>query len=141
MIAPQRITTELRQVDRARHATRRRARRKGRRVHRPALAVFALAVALLLPLLAYVTLTANVTSLNFALARAERDRTALVEEAQRLDDRAARLQSPERLALLATRLKLHDPHVYAVVRVPEPKLQPKPTGLAFFGTWFASGPR
>ena len=54
-------------------------------------------------------------------------------------DKIARLQSPERLAALAGKLRLHDPHVYAVVRVPEPKAQPKPTGLAFFGTWFAAG--
>ncbi len=75
----------------------------------------------------------------FRSVRAERERTALANDAQRLDDKIARLQSPERLAALAGKLRLHDPHVYAVVRVPEPKAQPKPTGLAFFGTWFSSG--
>jgi hypothetical protein len=91
----------------------------------------------LVPLLAYVTLTANVTSLTFAIARTERERTVLVGDTQRLDDRIARLQSPDRLAALAGKLKLHDPHVYAVVRVPEPKPLPRPTGFALFA-WFSS---
>jgi hypothetical protein len=131
---------ELRRIDRVRHATKRRARRTRRRLHRPVFAVVALAFAVLVPLLAYVTLTANLTSLSFALERAQRERAGIASDAQRLDDRIARLQSPERLAALAGKLKLHDPHVYAVVRVPEPKAaQPQPTGLAFFGTWFSSG--
>ncbi|HEV3086224.1 MAG TPA: hypothetical protein VGX96_03280 [Candidatus Elarobacter sp.] len=134
---PQRTAPELRRIDRVRHATKRRTRRTRRRMHRPVLAVVTLAIAVLVPLLAYVALTASLTSLNYALSRAEHDRTALVEETQRLDERLARLQSPERLAALAAKLKLHDPHVYAVVRVPEPKPpQPKPTGLAFLGSWF-----
>ena len=135
---PQPAAPELRRIDRVRHATKRRARRTRRRMHRPAYAVITLAIAVLVPLLAYVTLTANITSLNFALAHASHDRAQLLEDSQRLDDRIARLQSPERLATLAAALKLHDPHVYAVVRVPEPKAQPRPTGLAFFGTWFSA---
>jgi hypothetical protein len=146
MISPQRVTPEqqpphaapeLRRIDRIRHATKRRARRTRRRMHRPILAIVTLVIAVFVPLLAYVALTANITSLNFALARASHERIKLLEDSQRLDDRIARLQSPERLAALATKLQLHDPHVYAVVRVPEPKAQPRPTGLAFFGTWFA----
>jgi hypothetical protein len=143
MIAPQRIapqpTLEPRRLERVRHATQRRTRRTRRRLQRPVFAVVTLALAVLVPLLAYVTLTSNVTSLSFAIVRAERERTALANDAQRRDNKIARLQSPERLAALAGKLRLHDPHVYAVVRVPEPKAQPKPTGLAFFGTWFSSG--
>jgi hypothetical protein len=134
---PQPAGPELRRIDRVRHATKRRTRRSRRRLNRPVFAVAMLALALLVPLLAYVTLTANVTSLSFALVRAERERTAVANDAQRLDDKIARLQSPERLAALAGKLRLHDPHVYAVVRIPEPKAQPRPTGLAFFGTWFS----
>jgi len=147
MIAPQRVAPryeqpqpagpELRRIDRVRHATKRRTRRTRRRLHRPVFAVVTLALAVLVPLLAYVALTASLTSLNYSLARAERERTALVDETQRLDERLARLQSPDRLAALAAKLKLHDPHVYAVVRVPDPKQpQPKPTGLALLGAWF-----
>ncbi len=115
----------------------RRARRNRRKLHRPVAFVFTLVCAILLPLLGYVTLTANLTSLNYALARATHEKTALVEETQRLDDRMVRLTSSERLANLAAGLKLHDPHVYAVVRIPAPKpAQPQPTGLALLGSWF-----
>ena len=138
---PQRTGPELRRIDRVRHATKRRTRRTRRRLQRPLFAVVALALAVLVPLLAYVALTARVTSLNYALARAEHERTALIDETQRLDDRLARLESPDRLAALAAKLKLHDPHVYAVVRVPDPKQpQPKPTGLALLGSWFSGAP-
>jgi cell division protein FtsB len=139
---PRRTPQELRRLDRARHATQRRARRKRRRMHRPVLAVVTLAFAILIPLLAYVTLTANLTSLSFALTGAERERTALATETQALDDKIAGLQSPERLAALAGKLKLHDPHVYAVVPVPEPRAaQPRPSGLAFLGTWLSGTSR
>jgi hypothetical protein len=141
MIAAQRVEPELRRIDRVRHAADRRVRRTRRRLHRPVHAVATLTILLLLPLLGYVALTSRITSQSFALVRAEHDRTALVDETQRLDDRIAQLQSPERLAALAANLKLHDPHVYAVVRIPEPKAQPRPTGLAFFGTLFSGSSR
>ncbi len=115
----------------------RRARRTRRRLHRPVAATMAFVCAILVPLLAYVGLTAHLTSLNYALARETHAKTALVEETQRLDDRIVRLQSSERLANLAAALKMHDPHVYAVVRVPEPpRAQPRPTGFALLGSWF-----
>jgi hypothetical protein len=120
-----------------RAATIQRVRRTRRRMRAPVLALVTLTIAALVPLLAYVTLTANLTSLNYALTRTDRERTALLEDTQRLDERIARLQSPDRLAALAGKLKLHDPHVYAVVRVPEPKPQPRPTGFALFA-WFNS---
>ena len=112
-----------------------RRRRKRRAVHPPVAAVLALALAIFVPLLAYVGLTAGVTAQSFALARAERDREALVEETQRLDDRIARLRSPERLANIAAALKLHDPHVYAVVTLPRAKPAEPPAHFAFLG-WF-----
>lgn len=141
MIAAQRVAPELRRIDRVRHAAHRRVRRTRRRLHRPVHAVVTLAILLLLPLLGYVALTSRITSQSFALVHAEHERTALVDETQRLDDRIAQLQSPERLAALAATLKLHDPHVYGVVRIPEPKAQPRPTGLAFFGTLFSGSSR
>ena len=138
MIAPQRVAAPPpRHVERVKTATRRRTRRTKRRVHAPLLAVALLTAVLLIPLLAYVTLTANVTSLNYAVAREESERTALLDQTQRLDDRILQLESPERLANLAARLKLHDPHVYAVVRLPEPKAQPRPQGFALLGSWLS----
>ena len=137
MIAPQRVAVAPRHAERVKTATRRRNRRTRRRAHAPLLAVGLLTAALSIPLLAYVTLTANVTSLNYAVAREESEKTALLEETQRLDDRILQLQSPERLAALATLLRLHDPHVYAVVHVPQPKAQPRPTGFALLGSWLS----
>jgi hypothetical protein len=138
MIAAQRAPLpEPRRVVYVRAATIQRVRRTRRRMRAPVLALVTLTIAALVPLLAYVTLTANLTSLNYALTRTDRERTALLEDTQRLDERIARLQSPDRLAALAGKLKLHDPHVYAVVRVPDPKPQPRPTGFALFA-WFSS---
>ncbi len=134
MIAAQRAVIEPR-IERVRTATKRRARRTRRRLHAPVKAVLTLAMVLLLPLLGYAALTANLTSLNYALANAERDRGTLLGDSQRLDEKIARLQSPDRLAAVAGALHMHDPHVYAVVQVTDPKPQPKPTGLALFA-WF-----
>ena len=133
MLAQPKFAPPPRHVERVRTATRRRVRRTRRRIHRPVFAVVTLASAVLVMLLAYVTGTSNITSLNYAVSRSQHERAALVEESLRLDDRIATLKSPERLAQLAAQLKMRDPHVYAVVPVPEPKLQPKPHGIAFFG--------
>lgn len=129
-----------RQTERVTIAARRRVRRTRRRVHGPAFAMIALAVLVLVPLLGYVTLTSNLTSLSYARSRAERERTALMDDSQRLDDKIARLTSSERLSQLAAQLKMHDPHVYAVVSLPQPKVQPKATGIAFFG-WITARER
>ncbi|HEV2642301.1 MAG TPA: hypothetical protein VGT98_06325 [Candidatus Elarobacter sp.] len=128
---------EPRRVVYVRAATQRRVRRTRRRMRAPVFAMLTLTVIALIPLLGYVTLTARLTSLNYALVRSDHERVALLEDTQRLDERIARLQSPDRLAALAAKLKLHDPHVYAVVRVPDPKPQPRPTGFALFA-WFSS---
>ncbi len=92
----------------------------------------------MLIMLAYVQLTAAVTSTTYRLAQAHRERAALLADSLQNDETIAQLQAPERLAGLAVKLGMHDPHVYAVVRLPEAKVQPKPSGLAFFGTWFTA---
>lgn len=134
MIAAQRAVVEPR-IQPVRSATLRRTRRTRRRLHAPVKAVVTLALAALLPLLGYVTLTANLTSLNDSLERGERDRAALLVDVQRHDDQIARLESPDNLAAIAASLKMHDPAVYAVVRVPRPKPVPQPGGPALFA-WF-----
>lgn len=133
MIAQPKVAAPPRHVERVRRATKRRVRSTRARVHRPVLAVLTLAVLALMPLLGYVKLTSDLTSMNYALASTERDRTLLLDDSQRLEDKIARLKSQERLAQLATQLKMHDPRVYAIVQLPVPKVQPKPTGIAFFG--------
>ncbi len=137
MIAAQRAPLpEPRRFIYVRAATQQRVRRTRRRMRAPVFALLTLTLVALIPLLGYVKLTANLTSLNYALVRTDNERIALLEETQRLDEKIARLQSPDRLAALAAKLKLHDPHVYAVVRVPEAKRQPRPAGFALFA-WFS----
>ncbi|GAC1533238.1 MAG: hypothetical protein NVS2B17_00680 [Candidatus Velthaea sp.] len=87
----------------------------------------------------YVMLTANVTSLNYSVARAERQKVQLQEASLRLDDRIAHLESRERLAAMAAQLKMHDPNAYAVVQLPDLRPKSVPHGIAFLGAmndWF-----
>jgi cell division protein FtsL len=137
MIAPNLLPQEQpRRAERARHATRKRVRRAQRRNVVSFARVLAGIGLLALPVLLYVMLTANMTSLNYRLAKAETERAQLLEQSQRLDDTLAHLRSPERLAAVAAKLNMHDPRVYAVVD--PPSLVPKPAahGIAFLGDWF-----
>lgn len=125
-----------------REATRRRTTRARRRSSAPLLGVLMLVGLILIPLLLYVWLNASLMSTSLALSKAEHERAALTEETQRLDDKVARLTSPERLAAVAAKLGMRDPHVYAVVALPEPpKAHPKPGGLALLGEWFSGASR
>ncbi len=80
----------------------------------------------------YVTLTARLTSLNYAVARAERDRAALQSETARLDDRLAALKSDDRLARVAATLHMQDPAQFAMVSLPVQRMEPVRSRLAFF---------
>ena len=116
------------------------ARRRGRRTRLQGYAILArIAVAfaiVLAPVMIYVLLMGNLTALNYTLANVMQQKSALVEETMRLDDRIAQLQSRERLAGIAARLHMHDPHVYAVVDVPGPVVAPPSNGIAFLGAFF-----
>src|SRR6202012_1374153 len=92
VIAAQRTVAQPR-VERVRTATKQRARRTRRRLHAPVHAVVTLALIVLVPLLTYVWLTSQLTSMNYALERADRDRAVLVAETQRLDERISQLTS------------------------------------------------
>jgi len=134
MIAPQALPAPApRERIRATSATKRRtsrARRRNTVAFGRALAIVALAA---IPVLIYVMLTAKLTATSYALAQANQTKATLLEESQRLDDRIARLESPERLAAVAAQLHMHDPHVYAVVAVPDAHVPAPPRGIAFFG--------
>jgi len=134
MIAPQALPAHApRERIRAAGATKRRtarARRRNTVAFGRTLAIVALAA---VPVLVYVMLTARLTATSYALAQANQTKAALLEESQRLDDRIARLASPERLAAVAAQLHMHDPHLYAVVEVPDARVPAPPRGLAFFG--------
>jgi len=121
---------------RAREAARRRGRRT-RLAHYAMPARIAIAFGVLLvPVMIYVLLMGNLTALNYSLAQVTQQKSALVEETVRLDDRIAQLQSRERLADLASRLHMRDPKVYAVVDVPGPVVAPPSNGIAFLGALF-----
>ncbi|MDP9018258.1 MAG: hypothetical protein M3N19_08050, partial [Candidatus Eremiobacteraeota bacterium] len=70
-------------------------------------------------LMGYVMMMANLTSLNYAVARAEHERVALQDQTARLDDRIAALRSQERLAGIAGKLGMHDAQAYAIVQLPQ----------------------
>ena len=85
----------------------------------------------------YLALMANLTSLNYRLGRATELRSALQEQTMRLDDRIAHLQSRERLAELAMKMGMTEPHVYAVVSAPDAlaaKPDRGPGGIALLGS-------
>jgi len=111
---------------------RRRARtRLGRYV---AVARILSAVAVLtLGFFLYLGLMANVTRMNYELARNARDRARLVDDTGRLDEVLAHLESRERLAHLASGLGMHDAQNVAVVRLPASGADGT-RGIAFLST-------
>ena len=121
---------------RARDAARRRGRRTRLQGYTMLARIATAFAVVLVPVMIYVLLMGNLTALNYSLAHVTQQKSALVEETMRLDDRIAQLQSRERLADLAARLHMHDPHVYAVVDVPGPVVAPPSNGIAFLGAFF-----
>jgi cell division protein FtsL len=79
----------------------------------------------------YVTLTARLTSLNYAVARAERERAQLQAETGRLDDQLAALRSDDRLARVAAQLHMSDAQQFAVVTLAPPVRHEDRSHLAF----------
>ncbi|MGD0474192.1 MAG: hypothetical protein ABSB70_13415 [Candidatus Velthaea sp.] len=123
-----------RHVERGRSATRRRLRRAHRRNYVAFFRVGAVAALFVVPLMFYVMLTANLTSLNYKLARVELQKLALQTETLRQDDRIAKLESRERLAALAAQLKMRDPQTYAVIGLPRTQTAAAPRhGIALLG--------
>jgi hypothetical protein len=121
---------------RARDAARRRSRRTRLQGYTMLARVATALAVVLVPVMIYVLLMGNLTALNYSLADATKQKTALVGETMRLDDRIAQLQSRDRLADVAAVLHMHEPHVYAVVDVPGPVVAPPSNGIAFLGAFF-----
>lgn len=97
---------------------------------------FAGLATVLVLLMGYVMLISNLTGLNYAVARAERERVALQDQTARLDDRIATLRSQERLASIATEFGMRDPQEFAIVTVPRElkRAAPRPR-LALLSTF------
>jgi cell division protein FtsL len=84
--------------------------------------IAAITTVVMILVIGYLLLLANVTRMHYETARAERQRVALQEETQRLDDEIARLSSRERLAMLAARLGMKESSAFSVVQLAEPKV-------------------
>ena len=79
----------------------------------------------------YVTLTARLTSLNYAGARAQRERAELQSQTAQLDERLAALRSDDRLARVAAQLHMSDPQQFAIVTLPAQARPEDRSHLAF----------
>ena len=143
MIAQRQLESSprLRNVRTARAATH--SRRKKTLQQRHAFMgrfIFCLGAVVVL-LMGYVMLMANLTSLNYAVARAEKQRVALQDQTARLDDRIAALRSQERLAAIANKLGMRDATQYAIVQLPQAPKPAQPSRLAVLSTlggWLGS---
>lgn len=93
----------------------------------------------LVGVMTYVMLIANLTSLNYAVARADRQRAALQAETARLDDRLATLRSDDRLAKMASALHMREPQQFALVTLPPPAPQGRSRlFLSSLASWFGA---
>jgi len=127
MVAPQRIAVRT-----VRNATQRRVKRAVRARYSGLFEFCAILAVVLCAVMLYVTLTARLTSLNYAVAKAEMDRSELQAQTARLDEQLAALRSDDRLARVAARLHMTDPQQFAMVSLPAPPSRPARTRLAFF---------
>jgi cell division protein FtsL len=129
--APLREKSKIR-VRTARQATHQRVSRKARARYSTLMQFCAVLALVLSGVMLYVTLTARLTSLNYAVARAERERSELQAQTARLDDQLAALKSDDRLAHVAAQLHMQDPTQFAMVSLPAPVHERAPSRLAFF---------
>ncbi len=143
MIAQRQLETQprIRNVRTARAATQTRRKKTSRQRYAfMGRFVFCLSAVVVL-LMGYVMLMANLTSLNYAVARADAQRVALQDQTARLDDRIAMLRSQERLAAIAGKLGMHDAQHYAVIQLPQPAKPVLPSRIAVLSTlggWLGS---
>lgn len=127
MVAPEKI-----RVRTARQATQQRVSRKHRARYSTLLQFCGALAIVLFGVMAYVTLTARLTSLNYAYAKAQHERATLQGETARLDDQLAALKSDDRLARVAAKLHMQDPAQFAMVSLPVQQGPRTPSRLAFF---------
>jgi hypothetical protein len=137
VIAPKAMPQQPhRGVVRARDASRRRQRRLRLNANAMLARIGACLLLVVVPVIAYVMLMANITTMNYTLARETTHKQTLQEETIRLDDQIARLQSRDRLADVAAKLHMHEAHAYAVIDLPRPVVAPPLNGIAFLGSLF-----
>jgi cell division protein FtsL len=115
------------------HGRFRRRRRSLLSHYSSTVRVLSIVALVLAPVMVYVMLTSNLTSLNYSLANAESQRTVLQQDVQRLDDQIAHLESRERLAQVAAQLGMRDPARFEIVTLAPPVHNEGSGGLAFLG--------
>jgi hypothetical protein len=116
-----------------REAAKRRRVRTSRLRYRTIAATLAGLVCATLAVVVYLGLMANVTRMNYELAKASLEKARLGDSVGRLDDRIAKLESPERLSALASRLGMREPQTFAAIALPASR-EAAPRGIAFL-TW------
>lgn len=118
----------------ARGATQRRVSRTSRMRYAQLVRFCATLAVVMLLVMTYVMLTSRLTGLNYAVAKAEHQRTVLQSQTARLDDELSILSSDDRLARLAAKLHMQAPEQFAVVTLPAPVHPEDHSHLAFLTT-------
>jgi cell division protein FtsL len=87
----------------------------------------------------WLLLVASITRTSYEISKVNRERAALEDQTTRLDDTIARLESRDRLAMVAASLGMSDPRTFAIVQLPQTAHPNAPArGLAFLsaiGDW------
>ncbi len=124
MVQPQYVDARprIRNARSARTATKTRIVRNSRARYTAIARVSVVLGITLVSLLLYVTLTSNMTSGTYALAKAHHEREMLQESTARLDERIAALRSEDHLAAIAAKLGMHEPQQFALVRLGAPRV-------------------
>ena len=123
--APRVVGTRAGRTAVARRRARARAERNAALVR-----VYATIALLTLAVVVYLALMANVTRLNYALAKSVRARAIATDASGRLDDEIARLSSRDRLGVLATRLGMHESQSFIALTLPHERHVEPPRGIA-----------
>jgi len=105
---------------RARTATHSRIVKNHRARYESIVRVGAVLGIVLVGLLAYVMLVSNITSASYALAKAQHQREALLEQTSRLDEQLAKMHSDDRLAGIAAKLGMKQAQTFAVIQLDAP---------------------
>ncbi len=129
----------LRNVRTAKHATQMRKSHASRARYAGLVRFCGVLGVVLCGVMVYVMLMANLTGLNYAASRADRQRASLQAETARLDDRLAALRSDDRLAKIAAELHMRDPQQFAMVTLPpaQPQGQSR-LFLSSLASWFGA---
>ena len=125
----------------ARRATEVRLRHSKRLRYQRAVRVVGMLAASTLCVLVYLMLVSNITKMHYELVKAESRQAELARTTLRLDGEIEQLEARERLATIAAKLGLREPHLYAIVAVPHTHPATRPaSGLAFLANWLRPNP-